>query len=89
MLSKSANRSERGLEKQHRAKLMLEPVILDDKQRALVNEAITEVCGKRSWDLRSANVRTNHVHTVVFTGDRKPEKALNAFKAYATRKLLA
>ena len=33
------------------------------------------------------NVRTNHVHTVVSIGTRKPEIALNAFKANATRKM--
>ena len=33
------------------------------------------------------NVRTNQVHVVVSIGKIKPERALNAFKAYATRRM--
>ncbi len=32
-------------------------------------------------------MRTNHVHTVISIGIAKPEKALNDFKAYATRRM--
>ena len=32
-------------------------------------------------------MRTNHVHAVVSIGDKKPELALNAFKANATRQM--
>ena len=62
-----------------------EPVYLDSKRREAVNDAIKEVCEYRSWRLFAINVRTNHVHTVVSAGYRKPKWALNAFKAYATR----
>ena len=62
------------------------PVTLRAKQRALVEEAIRETCEIRKWSLWTINVRTNHVHTVV-TANCKPERALNAFKANATRKL--
>jgi REP element-mobilizing transposase RayT len=75
------------LEEQHRKKLKSEPLILNGIQRTAVEDAIREVCDHRSWPLRAINVRTNHCHTVVTTGDRNPERALNAFKAYATRKL--
>jgi hypothetical protein len=34
----------------------------------------------------AAHVRTNHVHTVI-VGEDRPEKMLNAFKAYASRRL--
>jgi REP element-mobilizing transposase RayT len=37
--------------------------------------------------LRAINVRTNHVHVVVSIGEKKPELALNAFKANATRQM--
>ena len=37
------------------------------------------------WHLYAINVRTNHVHLVVAIGDKKPELALNAFKANATK----
>ena len=33
------------------------------------------------------NVRTNHVHIVVSIGEAGAGKALNSFKAYATRKM--
>ena len=33
------------------------------------------------------NVRTNHVHSVVSIGSLKPERALIAFKANATRQM--
>ncbi len=64
-----------------------EPVRLNAKQRNDIEKAIREVCEHRNWGLKAINVRTNHVHVVVSTGDRKPEKALNAFKAYATRRM--
>ena len=70
----------------NRRALAQSPVTLRAKQRALVEEAIRETCEIRKWSLWTINVRTNHVHTVV-TANCKPERALNAFKANATRKL--
>ena len=64
-----------------------EIVILDAAQRSCVEEAVQETCRIRRWDLEAINVRTNHVHTVVSIGAKKPEMALNAFKANATRKM--
>ena len=64
-----------------------ETVTLDAQRRKLIEEAIREVCQHRTWLLRAVNVRTNHVHTVVSIGTAKPERALNNFKAYATRKM--
>lgn len=75
------------LEQQHRKKLKSEPLILNSIQRTAVEDAIREVCDYRSWVLHAINVRTNHAHTVVSTGDRNPERILNAFKVYGTRKL--
>jgi len=63
-----------------------EPVTLDSTQRELINEAIQEVCHHRDYLLRALNVRTNHVHSVVSKAI-KPEKIVNDFKAYSTRKL--
>ena len=60
---------------------------MNAKQREVVEFAIRETCEKRSWLLRAINVRTNHVHTVVSIGSIKPEKALNAFKANATKQM--
>ena len=62
-------------------------VRLNAKQRRSTESAIRETCEVRKWLLRAINVRTNHVHLVVSIGTAKPERALNAFKAYATRKM--
>ena len=62
------------------------PVTLDARQRQVVEAAIREVCEHRPHVLRAINARTNHVHTVV-TATQDPEPVLDAFKAYATRKL--
>jgi REP element-mobilizing transposase RayT len=61
-------------------------VTLDANQRELVAIAIREVCKHREYFLRAINVRTNHVHTVVSKAIG-PEKIVNDFKAYSTRKL--
>jgi len=62
------------------------PIKLDSRQRPVVEQAIREVCTNRGYWLRAINVRTNHVHTVV-SAAIKPEPILQAFQAYATRKL--
>jgi len=62
------------------------PVTLDAYQRPVVEKAIREVCQHRGYKLLAVNVRTNHVHTVV-SAQLKPEPILQAFQAYATRKL--
>src|ERR1035438_2901105 len=41
------------------------PYVLDRDRRATVLAALREVCVHRSWDIRAAHVRTNHVHVVV------------------------
>ena len=64
-------------------------VILNAQQRNAVEEAIREVCMHSRWQLLAVNVRTNHFHAVALTPDLKPDKVLNAFKAYATRKMRA
>jgi REP element-mobilizing transposase RayT len=64
-----------------------EPLLLNAEQRQAVEYAVRETCEKRNWILRAVNVRANHVHTVVTIGVLKPEKALNAFKANATRQM--
>jgi REP element-mobilizing transposase RayT len=75
------------IEQRARLKLKSEPLLLDAIKRKAVAAAITEVCQHRGWLLRALNVRTNHAHSVVTIGALKPSCALNAFKAYGTRKL--
>jgi REP element-mobilizing transposase RayT len=64
-----------------------EPVILTSDLRQAVTDAVNEVCLHRLWTLLALNVRTNHFHNVVVTPGLKPFRALNAFKAYSTRKM--
>ncbi len=69
------------------SKLSHEIVILNEKQRQSIEAAIRETCIVRKWFLHAINVRTNHVHAVVSIGATRPGRALNDFKAYATRKM--
>jgi len=62
------------------------PLRLDGKARAVVAATITEVARFKGWQLHTVNVRTNHVHVVV-SGGEAPERMMNAFKAWATRRL--
>ena len=62
-------------------------VILDASRRQSVEAAIRETCTFRQWLLHAVNARTNHVHAVVSIGLIKPECALTAFKANATRQM--
>jgi REP element-mobilizing transposase RayT len=72
----------------HNARLLKsEPVVLDTARRASVELAIRETCKYRRWALLAVNVRTNHAHVVVSIGEKKPQLALNAFKANATRQM--
>jgi REP element-mobilizing transposase RayT len=66
--------------------LKTKPLILEARERQVIEEAIRETCKIRNWSLLAFNVRTNHVHTVV-SARPDPEVVLNAFKANATRKL--
>ncbi|HYH84729.1 MAG TPA: transposase [Pyrinomonadaceae bacterium] len=67
-------------------KMRQTPFLLDTAQRAVVEDAIREVCEYRNYVLKAVNARTNHVHSVV-SAQAKPEPVINAFKSYATRKL--
>ena len=62
------------------------PYLLDSGSREAVLEALREVCVYREWILLAAHVRTNHLHSVV-EADVRPERVLNDFKAYASRRL--
>ena len=70
-----------------RSLLNREPVFLDGARRSSVENAIRETCAIRNWDLLAVNIRTSHAHIVVTIGNGKPETALNAFKANATRRM--
>jgi REP element-mobilizing transposase RayT len=76
----------RRLQRAELKQLQHPPIKLDSRQRPVVEQAAREVSTNRGYWLRAINVRTNHVHTVV-SAAIKPEPILQAFQAYATRKL--
>lgn len=59
---------------------------LDSERRAVLLEALKQVCLHRGWNLLAAHVRSSHVHVIV-EGEVAPEKIMNDFKAYASRAL--
>ena len=66
-------------------KLMQMPAVkLDSRRRAAVARSLRETCSKRKWKLWAANVRTNHVHSVV-TAPCRSLTVLRVLKAHATR----
>lgn len=73
--------------KHNQRQLRMKPLILRGRHRKSVKASIRETCGIRKWQLEAVNVRTNHVHSVVAAGNKKPGLVLNALKANATRQL--
>jgi len=63
-----------------------EVFLLGARERVIVENAIWEVCTKRSYAMFAINVRTNHVH-VTTDNSGKPERMMDSFKAYATKAL--
>ncbi len=72
----------------HEQELMAAPPAdFSPAQRRVIESTIREVCDHRGWQLFAVNPRTNHVHSVV-AADQPPERVMNDFKAYATRRLV-
>ena len=61
-------------------------IILNDLQRIAVESAIKELCEQRKYNLQAINIRSNHVHAVASVR-AKPERIVDALKAFATKKL--
>jgi REP element-mobilizing transposase RayT len=62
------------------------PYSLDRPRRQVVLRTIQEVSKHRGWRLLAAHVRTNHLH-VITHADCRPEKVMDDYKAYCTRRL--
>jgi REP element-mobilizing transposase RayT len=62
------------------------PVELDAERRFVVDAAIRSVCAHRGWRLRALHVRSTHVHVVVSAAPA-PERVMNDFKAWSTRRM--
>jgi REP element-mobilizing transposase RayT len=63
-----------------------EPVVLTQRQRAIVEKTIAEHCRIRGWILHAVNARSNHIHVVV-TADKDADAVMDQFKAWCSRKL--
>ena len=75
------------LRRQHDQDLLKQPPVkLHKREREIVESSIRETCAIRKWQLLAVNVRTNHIHCVVY-GNRKPEAIRSVLKANATRSL--
>lgn len=73
-------------EKANRASMKWPAFTLNAKARGVVDKTIREVCEHRGWELIRLNVRTNHVHLVVWTRD-PASKVMKDIKAWCTRRL--
>jgi REP element-mobilizing transposase RayT len=62
------------------------PYVLNGDRRACVLGSLGENCAYHGWTLLAAHVRSTHVHAVV-DAEIEPEKILNVFKSYASRRL--
>ncbi len=62
------------------------PFILNGHMRAVVEEAIHDLCKRRGFGLNAVHVRTNHAHAVV-SAAKKPERIIDGLKANATKML--
>ncbi|HSQ25266.1 MAG TPA: transposase [Pyrinomonadaceae bacterium] len=74
------------LEGAEKVQLGRAPLRLNKSQRAIIEQAIREVCEHRRYLLRAINARSNHVHAVA-SALSAPEPILDAFKSYSTRAL--
>jgi REP element-mobilizing transposase RayT len=75
-----------GLQTAERQQVKHPQIRLNKRKRAIVEQAVREVCKHRRYAMLAINVRTNHVHSVV-SALSYPEPILNAFKSYSTRAL--
>jgi REP element-mobilizing transposase RayT len=69
-----------------RAEMKQPPYYLDAPRRQCVLATIQEVCVHRRWSLLAAHIRSTHAHVVVHA-PTDPEKVMNDFKAYSSRRL--
>ncbi len=68
------------------ANMVAPPFELSLDHRRSVLRTIQEVAAHRGWTLHAVNVRSNHVHAVV-AGNHAPERMMNDFKSWATRRM--
>jgi REP element-mobilizing transposase RayT len=69
-----------------RFKMRHKPYLLAADSAQLVEQTIAQVAAHRHWPLDIVKARTNHVH-IVARGEVAPERMMNDFKAWSTRRL--
>jgi len=74
--------------REHHARIFLSAsdVVLDEEQRRIVETTIRRHCEIRNWALHAVSVQSTHIHVVV-SADIAPEKAMEQFKAWCSRRL--
>lgn len=70
----------------NRERMKWPPFTLDANARGVVDRTIREVCEHRKWTLKALNVRTNHVHIVIWA-PVSATKVLSDLKAWCTRRI--
>jgi REP element-mobilizing transposase RayT len=70
-----------------REQMVEKPVVLNETQRAIVNETIARHCELRAWHLHGVNCRSNHCHAVITAANHTGEQVRDQLKAWSTRKL--
>lgn len=73
-------------EDNERLRMAMSQVVLNNKERQIVDAAIRKTCDRNQWRLLAINVRTNHVHLLV-SAAAQPELVMRSCKAWATRGL--
>ncbi|REJ77351.1 MAG: hypothetical protein DWQ47_13265 [Acidobacteria bacterium] len=61
------------------------PFVLGHQERRIAEEVIREVSEHRGYGMFALSIRTNHIHVVV-AASHSPERVMNDFKAYITRR---
>jgi len=62
------------------------PYVMDAPRRAVVCDAVVELCRDKGWSLLAVHVRSNHVHVVISVA-RDPDRVMSDLKARASRNL--
>jgi REP element-mobilizing transposase RayT len=62
-------------------------VILERRQREIVNAVVRDHCGIRGWNLLAVDCRSNHCHVVVTATDVDGDQVRSQLKAWAKRRL--
>ena len=62
------------------------PVVLSTHEREIAHATIRGLAERRDWHLRALNVRSNHVHAVVWA-EEPPLQVIQGMKAWVTREL--